>query len=168
MSPRFGKLSVKADAGLRSLFDAYVPAPDVYDELKTRDGELRPHWQRFVQALEQIGPADLKSRWKRVDRILYENGLTHNLYAKGPAAERPWQLDPIPLLISAGDWRKLEAGLTQRARLLEAILDDCYSEQHLIREGHLPATLILGNPRFLRPCHSVKALRMRARAFSTA
>lgn len=158
MSPRFGKLSVKADAGLRSLFDAYVPAPDVYDELKTPDGELRPHWQRFVQALEQIGPADLKSRWKRVDRILYENGLTHNLYAKGPAAERPWQLDPIPLLISAGDWRKLEAGLTQRARILEAILDDCYSEQHLIREGHLPATLILGNPRFLRPCHSVKVV----------
>ena len=33
--------------------------------------------------------------------------------------ERPWQLDPIPLLIPAAEWETMEAGLIQRARLLE-------------------------------------------------
>ena len=51
---------------------------------------------------------------------------------------------------------RLEAGLVQRARLLDAVLADCYGEQRLLQEGRLPASLVLGNPQFLRPCQACR------------
>jgi len=144
-----------ADATLAPLFDAYRPLPGVFDEMKSADGQVRPHWQKLVGALRALKPLEFDARWKRVERILYENGLTHNIYADGDATRRPWRLDALPLLISAADWRQLERGLIQRARLLDAVLADCYGEQRLMLDGHLPASLVLGNPQFLRPLHGV-------------
>jgi len=142
-------------ATLAPLFEGYRPLPGVYDEMKTPEGEVRPHWQKLVGALGALSPADIEARWRRVERILYENGLTHNIYDEGDAAQRPWRLDAMPLLISSDDWRQLEAGLVQRARLLDAVLADCYGEQRLMLEGSLPAPIVLGNPQFLRPLHGV-------------
>ena len=45
--------------------------------------------------------------------------------------DRPWQLDPIPLVISARESELLQRGLVQRARLLEAILADLRQVQGL-------------------------------------
>ena len=149
-------LPTATEAALAPLFDRYRPLPGVYDEMKTPEGEVRPHWRRLVEALRALRVADLDARWKRVERILYENGLTHNIYDEHDAARRPWRLDAMPLLISSDDWRALEAGLTQRARLLDAVLADCYGEQRLMLEGSLPAPLVLGNPQFLRPLHGVE------------
>ena len=155
MSSLIEPLPRSTDATLAPLFDAYQALPDAFDEMKTADGQLRPHWRKLVDALRSLSPVEMDARWKRVERILYENGLTHNIYGEGDATERPWRLDAMPLLVSAEDWRRLEAGLIQRARLLDAILTDCYGEQRLIVEGRLPPPLVLGNPQFLRPCHGV-------------
>jgi uncharacterized circularly permuted ATP-grasp superfamily protein len=143
------------DATLAPLFDAYQPLPGIFDEMKTADGQLRPHWQKLVESVRAMSPAEMDARWKRVERILYENSLTHDIHGVGGATARPWHLDPLPLLVSADDWRCLEAGLIQRARLLDAVLADCYGEQRLMLEGRLPASLVVGNPQFLRPCHGV-------------
>ena len=148
-------LSRSTHATLAPLFEAYQPLPEVFDEMKTADGEVRPHWRKLVDALGSLSPAEMDARWKRVERILYENSLTHDIYGEGNATERPWHLDALPLLIAAADWRRLEAGLVQRVRLLDAVLADCYGEQRLMQEGRLPASLVLGNPQFLRPCHGV-------------
>jgi uncharacterized circularly permuted ATP-grasp superfamily protein/uncharacterized alpha-E superfamily protein len=148
-------LPSSTDATLAPLFDAYRPLPGKFDEMMTGGGELRPHWQKLVAALRSLSPADLDGRWKRVERILYENGLTHNIHGDGDAAMRPWRLDALPLLISGDDWRQLEEGLVQRARVLDAVLADCYGEQRLMLEGHLPPPIALGSPQFLRPVHGV-------------
>ncbi len=155
MSSKIEPLPRSADTTLASLFDAYQPLPEVFDEMKTADGQVRPHWRKLVEALRAVGPAEMDARWKRVERILHENSLTHDIYGEGDATRRPWHLDALPLLVSAADWRRLEAGLVQRARLLDAVLADCYGEQSLMLEGRLPAPLVLGNPQFLRPCHGV-------------
>ena len=41
-------------------------------------------------------------------------------------------------------------------RLLDAILADLYGPQTLLTSGALPASLVYGNPHFLRPCHGIK------------
>ena len=69
--------------------------------------------------------------------------------------ERPWELDPVPLLIAANEWRELEAGLIQRAKLLNQILDDCYGPQKLILQL-ASAGDGFGQPDFLRPCHGIQ------------
>ena len=156
MSSVIEPLPRPTDATLAPLFDAYQPLPGLFDEMKTADGQLRPHWRKLVEAVRALSPAEMDARWKRVERILYENSLTHDIHGAGGATARPWHLDALPLLVSADDWRRLEAGLIQRARLLDAVLADCYGEQRLMLGGRLPAPLVLGNPQFLRPCHGVQ------------
>ncbi len=46
--------------------------------------------------------------------------------------------------------------MTQRARLLNAVLGDLYGEQTLLKDGTLPSALIYGHNNFLWPCQGVK------------
>jgi uncharacterized circularly permuted ATP-grasp superfamily protein/uncharacterized alpha-E superfamily protein len=70
--------------------------------------------------------------------------------------DRPWELDLLPLLIPPEEWAGLEAGLQQRAELLNLTLADIYGPQRLLREGFLPPSLIFSNPGYLRACHGVR------------
>ena len=68
-------------------------------------GVIRPHWQKFVAALDAMGPAELGRRWEAAKRLIHENGVTYNLYADPLARDRPWELDPVPLLVAPGEWQ---------------------------------------------------------------
>ena len=70
--------------------------------------------------------------------------------------DRPWNLDAIPLMITAEEWSHLEAGLIQRARLLNLILADLYGPQQLLRGGLIPPALVFGESRVLAACHGVR------------
>ena len=61
-------------------------------------------------------------------------------------------LDPIPHVLSAPEWARLEAGLRQRARLLDLLLADVYGPRRLVATGVLPAEIVYAYPGFLRPC----------------
>ena len=49
-------------------------------------------------------------------------GITFGVYGDKDAAERLIPFDIVPRLISQTEWRKLEAGLTQRVRALNLFL----------------------------------------------
>jgi len=115
----------------------------------------RTDWQLVANEFTRLGDDGLARRWEAARRQLRENGVAYNAYGDGAGHERPWQLDPIPWVIAADEWRTVEAGVRQRARLLDAVLSDCYGEQHLIRERLLPPGVIFGHPGFLRPLHGV-------------
>jgi uncharacterized circularly permuted ATP-grasp superfamily protein/uncharacterized alpha-E superfamily protein len=85
-------------------------------------------------------------------RLIVENGVTYNVYADPQGADRPWALDPIPLILTAAEWRTIESGLAQRTRLLNALLADLYGPQRLLAEGVVPPQLVFGHPNFLWPC----------------
>ena len=61
-------------------------------------------------------------------------------------------MDIIPHIISQSDWQVIEAGLQQRAELLNLILDDIYGSRTLISNGLLPPELIYRHNGFLRQC----------------
>ncbi|MEJ0008478.1 MAG: circularly permuted type 2 ATP-grasp protein [Steroidobacteraceae bacterium] len=88
-------------------------------------------------------------------RLISENGVTYNVYADPKGADRPWALDPLPLMISAAEWRQIEQGVAQRARVLDALLADLYGPQRLISEGVVPPELPFGHPNFLWPAHGI-------------
>ena len=75
--------------------------------------------------------------------------------APAAGARTAWKLDPVPLVIGQEESDRLTKGLVQRARLLEAILQDIYGPQRLIHEGHLPPEIVYANAAFLRPCHNL-------------
>ena len=43
---------------------------------------------------------NLRRRRETAAQIVHEQGITYTVYGDTIGAERPWQLDPIPLVIS--------------------------------------------------------------------
>ncbi|MBV8076155.1 MAG: hypothetical protein JO284_07150, partial [Planctomycetaceae bacterium] len=99
--------------------------------MATAEGHCRPHWQTFIRRIRAIGSSELGQRWKEAKHLIRENGVTYNVYGDPQGMDRPWELDPIPLLISSSDAAVIESGLVQRARLLDLILSDLYGAQRL-------------------------------------
>ncbi len=83
-----------------------------------------------------------------VARQIQDLGLSFRM--TGDAEERPWPLSPMPLVIGAAQWARIERGLIQRAELIEAVTADIYGEQRLVAQGHLPAALVAGSRFFAR------------------
>jgi uncharacterized circularly permuted ATP-grasp superfamily protein/uncharacterized alpha-E superfamily protein len=120
------------------------------DEMVDGAGGLRPHWRGVLGAFAAIRDG-LAERARRLDLAFAEEGVTSFVPGTGEA-ERTWRCDPVPLPIPAAEFAAIEAGLDQRARLLEAVLDDIYGPQALLAEGLLPPALVFANPAYLRAC----------------
>jgi len=134
-------------------FPGYRAAAGCYDELSGPDGAPRPHWRRLVELLGSWQSAELVERWEQARKLIRDNGVTYNVHDEASGEQRPWVLDPIPLVIAHHDWSRLEVGLNQRARLLDALLADLYGPQRVLEAGLVPAELVFGHPGFLRCCH---------------
>ena len=134
----------------------YAPALGASDEVFNATGEVQPHWKSFLESLDLLGLPELTRRWNEAQHLIRENGVTYNVYGDPRGMERPWQLDPIPLLISPSEAKSLEAGLVQRARLLETLGRDLYGPQRCLSEGYLPPEVVFPNPAFLRSCHGIR------------
>lgn len=128
----------------------------VYDEMVTGQGRLRPHWQSFMGTLGPLDPELMAERWEEARRLLHQNGVTYNIYGDPKGMERPWPLDMVPLLIPAHEWKAVESGLTQRATLINAVLADLYGPQTLTRSGRLSPAVIHADPGFRRAVHGIR------------
>ncbi|MBI6617652.1 circularly permuted type 2 ATP-grasp protein [Pseudomonas corrugata] len=137
------------------LLDRYPLTTGTYHELLDDSGAVRAHWQRLFDQLQRSTPAQLVQRQALLARQIQENGVTYNVYADPKGADRPWELDLLPHIIDAQEWKLLSAGIAQRARLLNAVLADLYGPQRLISEGLLPAELVFGHNNFLWPCQGI-------------
>src|SRR3981081_2926612 len=126
-----------------------------YDELLDGSGDVRAHWRPLIDALASDGADAVRRGVELARRLIVENGVTYNVYADPQGRDRPWVLDPLPVLLTAAEWREIELGVAQRARLLDALLADVYGPQQLLADGPVPAELPFGHPNFLWPCHGI-------------
>ena len=62
--------------------------------------------------------------------------------------QETFELDPLPRLIESSEWERLEAGLEQRARALDAFVRDAYGERRIFAEGVVPERVLGGPPTF--------------------
>ncbi|MBA3996672.1 MAG: molybdopterin oxidoreductase [Candidatus Accumulibacter sp.] len=140
----------------RSLLTTYPGNAGRFDEMLAADGELRPAWRSFCAHLDAATPEQMRHRLDYVRRRILENGVTYNVYADPKGADRPWALDPLPLILAPDEWRELSAAIAQRARLLNALLGDLYGAQTLLRDGTLPPALVYGHNGYLWPCRGIR------------
>ncbi|GGB85917.1 hypothetical protein GCM10011352_09740 [Marinobacterium zhoushanense] len=132
------------------------PRPDTfYDEVYGANGDTRQHWRYLLDGLGSLGADGLRERQRKAQRILRDDGATYNIATAG-LGSRTWGLDPVPLLIDSEEWSRIEAGLIERAELLDLVLKDLYGPRELIRHRVLPPELIYSNQGFLRACQGVQ------------
>ncbi len=126
-----------------------------WDELRQADGQMRARWRDFFDRLPAPPPDgsladDLDRRVAQVARQIRHDGITHNVFGAEGAAQRPWPLELLPLIIEPADWAVIEQGVVQRANMLEAMLADVYGPQQLLHEGLFPPALLLRHRGYLR------------------
>jgi uncharacterized circularly permuted ATP-grasp superfamily protein/uncharacterized alpha-E superfamily protein len=151
MSMQLDSSAEQSNAGLKRFVSGYRLLPGVFDEMMDAEGRVRPHWQPFLSMLAALGEDEINRRFAAADRYLRDSGVFYRVYEDAAGIERPWPLSHVPLIIEPTEWTELQAGLVQRAQLLEAVLEDAYGPATLTAEGRLPAALVAGNPEFLRP-----------------
>jgi uncharacterized circularly permuted ATP-grasp superfamily protein/uncharacterized alpha-E superfamily protein len=135
------------------LFGRFAGSATSYDEVFSAPGKLRGVWERFAAAASHLSSEEFAHRWQQAQRMLRQNSLAYPEPGDVAARRHPWALDAFPLAISAKDWRIVERGLEQRARLLDQILCDLFGPQRLLREGVLPTEVLFRHPGFLLPYH---------------
>ena len=138
------------------LMQSYRPAgADRFDEMLTPQGDVRPHWRGLLSGLGALPESERRTRAERLDRRVRETGIAYDIFSDPHKPSQRWQLDLAPIIFSSAEWRWLEAALTQRARLFDALLADIYGEQQVMREGLIPPELVFSDRAYLAPCQGI-------------
>jgi uncharacterized circularly permuted ATP-grasp superfamily protein/uncharacterized alpha-E superfamily protein len=138
-----------------SLLSQYAPRDSRYDEMLDEIQIPRPHWRAFLSHLEGLPVETVRARSRFVNDAIASDGVTYNVYADPKGKNRPWELDVLPLILPAHEWKSIAAAVAQRARLLDAVLGDLYGPQMLLAEGLIPPALVFGQRSFLWPAHKI-------------
>ena len=122
-----------------SILDDYDPE-SFYCEM------LRGAASRVVrERLAGVSINALKERSAAANAELYNLGITFTIYSDAKAIDRILPFDVLPRILSAEEWHHIERGIIQRITAINLLLDDVYHDQHVLRDGVVPADLILGN-----------------------
>jgi carboxylate-amine ligase len=102
----------------------------------------RPVYRDLIEYYRRTGEAELSARTQARRRWVEQIGMTFGVEGE----KRRFSVDLVPRLISPHEWQTLSEGLIQRARAIEAFLDDVYGEQRILAEGVLRREHVEGAP----------------------
>jgi uncharacterized circularly permuted ATP-grasp superfamily protein/uncharacterized alpha-E superfamily protein len=121
----------------------------VWNEMTDSAGNIRAHWLHLGAKINRWTADERSSLASAAERMIEDLGTTFNVFSDAGGAGQPYELDPIPLLIPGAEWARVSAGLSQRIRLLDAVLTDLYGPQTLLEQGLIPPDLVHSSPAFL-------------------
>lgn len=137
--------------------------PVPYDELLDEAGDPRPAARALVAHLEELGADELLLRQEAARIGIEASGVSFTVYSEGSGIDRPWPFDIVPRVLDRAEWDRIEAGLLQRLKALNAFISDVYGKREILEAGVVPADPILGSVNFreecvgIRPSHDVWA-----------
>ncbi len=101
-------------------------------------------WMREMPSeLRAMKQAEAEALFRRI-------GITFAVYGEGGDPDRLIPFDMFPRVFTQPEWRKLERGIKQRARALNAFLLDVYGRGEIVRAGRIPARLVYQNDAYER------------------
>ena len=129
------------------LFAGYDPQ-GFFCEMFGAPGHPFSHTAEFALRLSEMSLSEIRRQSRAAERELYNSGITFTVYRHKDQIDRVLPFDVIPRLISAEEWSVLEAGVVQRVAALNHFIHDIYHGQKALRDGIVPAELVLGNANF--------------------
>jgi uncharacterized circularly permuted ATP-grasp superfamily protein len=95
-----------------------------------------------TQRLGSLTTDDIGMLSRLADSAFLQRGVTFRVYSDKRGTEKIFPFDPIPRVIPASDWKRVEHGLAQRTTALNMFLADVYGEQRALDEGVVPRAFI--------------------------
>ena len=133
------------------------------DELISESGAPRPVAEALMQLIDRIGEDELRARQALAERDILTMGITFTVYSDGQNIDRAWPFDIIPRVIPGTEWDSISAGLSQRLRAINMLIDDLYNDQRVIADDVFPADLLAASVNYrpqlrgVHPRHGVWA-----------
>ncbi|MBY0422250.1 MAG: circularly permuted type 2 ATP-grasp protein [Parvularculaceae bacterium] len=112
------------------------------------DGRREPYLD-YLEWFDRTDSALLKRKAAECETFFRRTGITFNVYGDAEADERLIPFDVVPRIISAAEWRRLQRGIEQRVRAINAFLHDVYHRQEILRAKRVPLEAIQRNKAFL-------------------
>jgi uncharacterized circularly permuted ATP-grasp superfamily protein len=126
----------------------YLGSSTPYNEMYPEGGAARSHYRRYAEWLSTQPVERLAQKRAEADALFHRVGITFAVYGQEEGAERLIPFDIVPRVLPAEEWTRLEGGLKQRVRALNAFIHDIYHDQQILKAGIVPAEQVLCNPQY--------------------
>jgi uncharacterized circularly permuted ATP-grasp superfamily protein len=123
-----------------------------FDEMFGDNGRPRATARPLVRNIESLPPGELLNRQQAAERALLQMGITFNVYGENAGTERIFPFDMVPRIVPAAEWNRIERGLKQRIYALNLFIDDLYHDQKILKDGVVPAEIILSSKAYRKQC----------------
>ncbi|QWF69831.1 circularly permuted type 2 ATP-grasp protein [Methylomonas paludis] len=121
------------------------PTPKYFNEMLTNSGDVRDIYQQYMQWQQGLPNSTLERKSAEAELLFRRMGITFAVYGEADGAERLIPFDIVPRIFGAAEWQRLELGIKQRVKALNAFLHDIYHEQNIIKAGIISAHQVLDN-----------------------
>lgn len=123
-----------------------------FDEMFDENGQPRPGTEAVVDRFNALPLEELKRRQQAAEKTLLQMGITFSVYGDEQGTERIFPFDIVPRIIPHNEWCEIEAGLKQRVKAINLFIDDLYHDQKILKDGIIPADLVLSASGFRKEC----------------
>ena len=151
----FGDAPRACSAGSGAFAD-YEVQERFYDELFRPDGTVREACRQLVASLSAATPEELSTLQEGVARRFIHEGITFTVLGATKMSEHIIPIDCVPRVLTAAEWDHIDRGLRQRLTAMNLFLRDIYNEGRSLRDGIVPADLVLGCPQYRVEMRGVK------------
>ncbi len=130
-----------------------------YSESTGLEHHSRAAWGPLQAWLDQMGPQALAAKQEEARLAFYREGITFAVHGDVGGTERAIPFDILPRILTHDEWDWLQRGLEQRVLALNLFLADLYGAQHILRDGLVPESALLGNSQYRAGMRGVKVPR---------
>jgi len=131
----------------------------LYDEMFAADDLPRPQARLLLDTIQSLSEGQLLRCKVAAEQLLLQMGITFNVYADAAGTERIFPFDLVPRIVPAEEWNWVERGLRQRIHALNAFIDDIYHDQKILKDGVIPAEVVLSAASYRPQCHGLNPPR---------
>ena len=123
-----------------------------FDEMFGEIGEPRASARTLVNNIEALRDGEFLNRQQAAERALLQAGITFNVYGEHAGTEKIFPFDLVPRIVAAAEWGRIERGLKQRIHALNLFINDLYHGQKILKDGVLPADIVLSSKAYRKEC----------------
>src|SRR5947208_7781490 len=125
---------------------------EFFDETFGENGKPRASARKLVNNIENLPEGELLNRQRAAERALLHMGITFNVYGESAGVEKIFPFDLVPRIVPAAEWSRIERGLKQRITALNLFIHDLYHDQKILKDGVLPAEIVLSSKAYRKEC----------------